>query len=353
MNSKNDWRKNRRNSRGAVTELYRSILRTHYVDEFAEVPVLLRWKNLTSKGIFQRESDATLLAIDDIIARYEATGDVAIRAYLRTQLYFAAVIWMRHEKEEINNADIARYPAVRLLFEHVVSWMCKKWQTTPNVLAQIIEEKFGKELSGHGVLVDSNKRNVEYLSRVQARKYQLHFRGGRAYQYTWWNDMSMETWTLVPAESSRSPGRHLVGIGKIDPVFKNNLAGFSLSMDRRFYVADHRAGLIDEKNFFHSSYMAGNTVQCAGELLIENGNIKIITDGSGHYQPSLNHIVNALETLRMNGVAVNDIIIDYFIDNKNRGQSSGRDVLRTRGNVRMMSQIQHQFGVRNPKFKRL
>lgn len=40
--------------------------------------------------------------------------------------------------------------------------------------------------------------------------------------------------------------------------------------------------------FHHSSFLAGKPVAAAGEIFIEKGIIKIITDGSGHYQPSLN-----------------------------------------------------------------
>lgn len=42
--------------------------------------------------------------------------------------------------------------------------------------------------------------------------------------------------------------------------------------------------------FHHSSFLAGKPVAAAGEIFIEKGIIKIITDGSGHYQPSLNII---------------------------------------------------------------
>ncbi len=39
--------------------------------------------------------------------------------------------------------------------------------------------------------------------------------------------------------------------------------------------------------FHHSSFLAGEKVAAAGEIYIERGVIKTITDGSGHYKPSL------------------------------------------------------------------
>jgi len=42
--------------------------------------------------------------------------------------------------------------------------------------------------------------------------------------------------------------------------------------------------------FHYSSFLAGKPVAAAGEMVIEKGIIKTVTDGSGHYKPSLDMI---------------------------------------------------------------
>ncbi|WP_128330261.1 hypothetical protein [Apibacter sp. HY039] len=39
--------------------------------------------------------------------------------------------------------------------------------------------------------------------------------------------------------------------------------------------------------FHHSSLVAGEEVAAAGEIIIENGIIKMITNKSGHYLPNI------------------------------------------------------------------
>ena len=62
-------------------------------------------------------------------------------------------------------------------------------------------------------------------------------------------------------------------------------------------------------NFFHSSYLAGDTVLCTGSLLIELGVVKAIKNDSGHYQPTVFHLVNVVRTLQMHGVDVSQVAV--------------------------------------------
>ena len=50
--------------------------------------------------------------------------------------------------------------------------------------------------------------------------------------------------------------------------------------------------------FHHSSFLAGEKVAAAGEIIIENGIIKEITNGSGHYRPDISYVkANILKEL--------------------------------------------------------
>src|SRR5205823_5961883 len=81
-------------------------------------------------------------------------------------------------------------------------------------------------------------------------------------------------------------------------------AGFALSMERQLYMAHHR-GSFNKDNFFHSSYLSGDAVLCTGTINIVNGVVKGLCNDSGHYQPTLEHLVNVVRTLQMHGANIN------------------------------------------------
>jgi len=59
-----------------------------------------------------------------------------------------------------------------------------------------------------------------------------------------------------------------------------------MSEEGRFYLSKNYA----YGKFHHSSFLAGKPVAAAGEIYIEKGIIKIVTDGSGHYRPAVSNI---------------------------------------------------------------
>jgi hypothetical protein len=68
--------------------------------------------------------------------------------------------------------------------------------------------------------------------------------------------------------------------------------------------------------FNHSSFNAGKEVLCAGILLIKRGVLMYIDNNSGHYQPSELDLVEALETLRADGVSLTDVGISTYKSRK-------------------------------------
>ncbi|WP_404308637.1 calmodulin-binding protein [Neorhodopirellula lusitana] len=68
---------------------------------------------------------------------------------------------------------------------------------------------------------------------------------------------------------------------------------FVLSPSDVFYTGSHSVG-----QFHHSSFLQGHAVKGAGEWMIDNGILKIITAKSGHYRPQKQHFVNCLMVLR-------------------------------------------------------
>ena len=69
--------------------------------------------------------------------------------------------------------------------------------------------------------------------------------------------------------------------------------------------------------FNHSSLVAGDSVVCAGEILVVNGVIKRISNSSGHYRPPDKALQNALDELVKQGVKLDDDLkIDWRVSRK-------------------------------------
>ncbi len=377
MKSKgSSWRKSTRNSKGTVSQLYRQVCSKFWDKQYTAIPKDNEWQEGTESGLVQRANDRILHRIDELISEANKTKDKAVITYLKTQLFFTTDTWLRLEKEGDQAVDPARYLPVYALFKYIVGELCKLWNVTVNVLPQKIEEKFGKEISTYGRNKDKELNfdpkkplpKIKYLTRLEAKKYELVFGDDRrVYQYAWWDPEKMEKWELVPADSSWSPGLQ-DGPAKL-PVFTNNLCGYSMSMDRRFYIGPHRAAFDGAySNFYHSSYLAGQTVLCAGEIKMKNGVITELTNDSGHYAPSLTHLVNVLETLSMHGVGINNIDVGWKVKTTARPGTAtvkrkpdpawekvyakGKYILKSRGNLRSLTKAQNAFNARQPKMPR-
>jgi hypothetical protein len=388
------WRAHTRNRGHTVSKLYRQVGSELFPQRYDDIPGLAVFQNhsKTMLGGNRNNAHAILKSIDIALAKYEATADDALKTYLTSQLFYITDTWLRLDAEENPKIDITQYPAVNELYRAVVDELCRLWGTTVNVLPQKLEEIFGKELTQHGRDIDwgadetdafgarTGDRGVKYqakpghkdnlatyLKRIEVKKYQLTFEDGLVYMYPWWDKKRMKRWETIRADSSK-PQLHWEHSPEFvkeyfsayaknpEPMFKNYWCGFVLSMDRRFYIAPHLGGF-DVHNFFHSSYLAGNAVLCAGSIEIRNGIVTGIYNDSGHYMPSEDKLVTALETLRMYGVPqLNDIAVHYIYMDKGtpriHAPMKAGDFLKVQGNVQVLDRMKKQFEERHPTIPR-
>ena len=77
---------------------------------------------------------------------------------------------------------------------------------------------------------------------------------------------------------------------------------FVMDNEGRIFAASHKVGL-----FHHSSFLAGSSVAAAGEIKIENGVIKVVTNKSGHYKPSDPEMIQFFQELESRGVDLNSV----------------------------------------------
>lgn len=86
------------------------------------------------------------------------------------------------------------------------------------------------------------------------------------------------------------------------------VAGFAMSLGRELYATKHKLAVTGEKGYFyHSSYLAGNDVLAAGCIMVNHGQLLYIDNMSGHYQPSLTNLLNAIRALQTMGVKMNEV----------------------------------------------
>lgn len=85
--------------------------------------------------------------------------------------------------------------------------------------------------------------------------------------------------------------------------------GWPFAMDRygNLFCADNRD---HGGQFNHSSFNAGREVICAGNMKINNGQLIMIDNNSGHYQPPLQQLENAIINLRDEQVDLSACLIE-------------------------------------------
>ena len=77
---------------------------------------------------------------------------------------------------------------------------------------------------------------------------------------------------------------------------------FVMDNEGRIFAAAHKVGL-----FHHSSFLAGASVAAAGEIKIEHGVIKAVTNKSGHYKPSDPEMIQLFQELESRGVDLTSV----------------------------------------------
>jgi hypothetical protein len=108
-----------------------------------------------------------------------------------------------------------------------------------------------------------------------------------------------------------------IDTGKLEPFTTTSLNshwsgnGWAMwveSRNKEFY-----ANRMKVLKFQHTSFLAGDKVRGAGEWVVEQGLLKKMSGRSGHYQPSLDHLLQALRDLQgMNVAALDNVDVILY-----------------------------------------
>jgi len=290
----------------------------------------IKYLTIPQQGVFtkdskvmigSRASDSILMKIDSVLSDYHfAANEILSPAELKLQktlnlgrLYFATDLWLKEVSR--GHGNTGRKPAIQALFERVCWDLANRTGYTINVLPDWIEATFGRGKNLHTVELDIKTRCAKYLTNLEKEKYRIKFSNMRAQQQAWWNAST----TLTNANSSL-----MLPSGKAFPW--QGHSGYVLSMGGDFFAGPHftKGGLGHKSSFFHSSYLSGGSVKCAGSWKVTDGVVQEISDASGHYAPapvdggptslerSEDAMISAVETLQSYGVNIATLKVFFY-----------------------------------------
>ncbi|MEJ7734190.1 MAG: hypothetical protein WKG00_33970 [Polyangiaceae bacterium] len=156
--------------------------------------------------------------------------------------------------------------------------VAKGFKTQPLLPKYVGENLPGNRVHGGGWL-------VKYLDDAERETHRLTVRDGKLY------DAKGKLFDTKAAATAHS------GDGR---------AIFVMDEQGRIYVSTYQ----EVGKFHHSSMLAGKPVTGAGELVVENGVVKLISNKSGHYQPTAAMNEQVIKSLETQGVKTRDIVRD-------------------------------------------
>jgi hypothetical protein len=170
----------------------------------------------------------------------------------------------------------------------------------------------------HGAKVDRNVAGrLIYFTQEQALHHRVIIHGGKLYVDDGSAVRAVDTTQMtLSAGNTAHQGGERNNYDWASNTFGPTLgvAGFAMTLNRDLFV--HGGHSIRGRDgaaysFYHSSYVSGEDVVCTGCLTVENGKLLYINNWSGHYRPSPQQVQIVLESLRVRGVDVSRVIVQY------------------------------------------
>jgi hypothetical protein len=157
-------------------------------------------------------------------------------------------------------------------------------------------KEYGKAVM-RGTLMEVNDRarekdqdeNIMQLNAAERDEYRVHIAKGKFYTRN--HDNEFQLYDTRNAVSHGHPG----------------FAAYVINAKGELSVFSHY-GL--EKPFAHSSLNSQASVYAAGEIKIENGELKELTPYSGHYRPNNHQVLQALIYLKYQGIDISNAVVN-------------------------------------------
>lgn len=229
----------------------------------------------------------------------------------------AAVSPSQTSVHSVQTAEFIRNQLVSTLEMDVVRQLCTTFQCSPNLLPNHLERRFEAVLTGYGRTKDQfllGEKSLQYLDALATQQFRLVFRGGLAY--------AMVTEGLGVREVLADTSDHDWARASSSKKHRAWCYGYVFTGDA-IYMADHSRQENRQGAFFHSSYLSGATVVCAGDISFLGGRLTSISNISGHYQPDDRQVALVLDYLKLKKVPLNDVLAVLYNNDIEANQQNG------------------------------
>ena len=279
--------------------------------QYTMMPTAAQWKKDSNVAFAFRSQDRVLTHVDWLLERLAArNGNVSMQMVIVADIFFTANSWVKLFHKKDPNVKAERYPAIMGLFECAVKMLCNWLGCKQTELLQQLCTMFGSELSSGGNDIDNLQHRARYLNRQEREFYRLHFKGGMAYQYPWWDlgAHKVHVGQFGRLRLADSIHAYAKNVGRMNQLPSVNFGCYVCTMEREFFMMKHSGGEKERMDgIYHSAYTAGMPVLGAGSMLIEKGVVKAIRDDSGHYQPKASNMICVIQALGMYGVPLGKV----------------------------------------------
>lgn len=294
---------------------------------FTQIPGLQQWLQATANRNTGRP-DRILEYIDLLITQNSRNPEAFQGALNTSNLFFTCDYWLKENRNPFQNPI---HKTVKDLYVFLAHHLSAYFKCTINALPRELELTFGREMTSLGRKVDLGQQAAKPYEAARPEEYRLIFRYGRAYQIPA-TGVNKGQLVLVNSSDYYESGTGLIMNGDI---WRDGTGFFVLTMSREIYMMKHAAGKARMRDgIYHSAYTGGQPVMCAGSMKIVSGIITMVRNDSGHYKPQDTNLVMLLQTLEMQGVALEHVhVADY------RGQDpnppTAREFLKHNGDWRI------------------
>jgi hypothetical protein len=145
-------------------------------------------------------------------------------------------------------------------------------------------------------------RGVKYVEKEERWRYRIRSIGGVLNQRVH-KPMTNEQRKKAKLEQYSTQNDQTVYMGKGWAIWVMSLAHEHSGNVSKFYAHKH----VKDK-FHHSSFLSGGDVRAAGEWVVAKGKLLFLTNKTGHYHASYDHILAAIDRLHAEGVDLSDTL---------------------------------------------
>jgi hypothetical protein len=306
---------------------------------YETMPTLEEWKKLSFVGsLFSslRRNDPCLTQIDHMVHSYEravsSRASAGQKQYLLGSIFMATMYWNNHHKKD-SRMEGARRSAIMSLNVTAANMLARAFHCQLGEVGAKIRLLFGNEMTTHGYKEDTGHAEY-YLTAAKRAAFRTSLVSGRLYRPDFKSTDPAMPCLLLDTDGDEQKMAGVVG----GDATRNGESGYALSMSNELYVGpllggrseiSRREAIHESAPVFHSTFMAGKPVQCAGMITVRKGLVIFISSASGHYMPNDVRLVQVLRMLQLGGMPLRQINVMNFVNN-DKGQ--GDEFLRANGN---------------------